>query len=202
MKPLLKKRVGLTGGIGTGKSKVAQLLLKMGIPCLDADQVSRDLRSQNGAAAPLILNRFGTLDRLELKTLIASDPSAKKDLEAILHPLIKSESDQRLNQLANQHPDAKFVLYEAALLIEAGRAADFDELILVTAPIHDRITRIVKRDAIAHELAQKIINAQLTDAERIAQIPASIPTWIIENHGTEAELIEKVRKILDPTATK
>lgn len=194
------KRIGLTGGMGAGKSSVAALFKDFGVPTLDADQVARELRAPNGAAAPLMLKRFGTLDPSFLRLKISTDPTAKNDLEAILHPLIKTESDQRLEQLEKLHPTAPFLLYEAALLVEANRAAEFAGIIVVCAPEALRIERIVKRDKSTPERAQQMLKAQLSDEERLQKLKLINPplaTIVIENDQGDPELLEKVRKTLE-----
>ncbi len=186
--------------MGSGKSRVAALFQDFGVPTLDADQVARELRAPSGAAAPLMLKRFGTLDPSFLRLKISTDPAAKKDLEAILHPLIKTESDRRLEQLEKAHPTAPFLLYEAALLVEANRAAEFAGIIVVCAPEALRIERIVKRDKTTPERAQQMLKAQISDEERLQKLNIITPplaTIVIENDQGEPELLEKVRKTLE-----
>lgn len=175
---------GLTGGIASGKSLVARFFEEEGWTVVDADQVSRDLSSPGGAAEPAIRARFGTTDRSELRQKIFSDPLARRDLEAILHPLIRMESLGRMR--ASDRP----VIYEAALLVERGRHRDFDGLIVVVSPREDRIRRLMERDRCSRESAEAIIAAQISDDERRAHA-----THLIENLGSEAELQVKVHAL-------
>jgi dephospho-CoA kinase len=186
------KVIGLTGGIGVGKSTVAKLFLNLGIPTLDADQVARKLREPGEAGHTAILTRFGTTDRKTLRALIASDPIAKADLESILHPLIRQKSDESLKELKIQYPNAPFILYEATLLIEAGRAQDFDGILLVTAPLPDRISRIMARDLIEKDAALALIDAQSPDSFRLNHAQ-----YHIQNLGSLDDLQVQVRKVLD-----
>jgi dephospho-CoA kinase len=186
------KRIGLTGGIGSGKSAVAKLLHAEGIPIIDADEIARELRHPGALGHQKIITRFGTDDRQQLRDLISRDPQARADLEAILHPLISAESQARMDQAAMDHPEAPFLLYEATLLIEAGRARDFDGLLVVTAPIESRIQRILARDPMSREQATAIIQAQNPDEYRLKQA-----TWVIENDGGFDDLKLKVRKALE-----
>src|SRR5271167_754127 len=87
---------GLTGGIASGKSSVARFLEKAGLYIIDADQLARDLSKEGGKAHPLIVKRFGTADRAKIRETVFNDPKARKDLEAILHPLIGEESRKRM----------------------------------------------------------------------------------------------------------
>lgn len=186
------KRIGLTGGIGSGKTAVAKLLQAEGIPVIDADLVARDLRKPGGPAHRQILDRFGTDDRLTLRDLISTDPKARADLEAILHPLIMEESRFRMDQAAISYPEAPFLIYEATLLIEAGRAPDFDGILVVTAPIESRIQRILARDPMSREQAEAVIRAQNADEYRLKHAH-----WVIENDGGFDDLKLKVRKALE-----
>lgn len=187
------KRIGLTGGIGVGKSLVASLFQELGsIPVLDADQVARDLRAPGGEASAPILKRFGTLDRTELRGLLSSDPKAKKDLESILHPLIQKKSAEAMRALEASHPTAPFLIYEASLLIESGRLADFDGLIVVTSPLPDRLSRIMARDGVSKEAALSLIEAQNTDSYRLKHA-----RHLIENLGSIEDLKTQVLKVLD-----
>jgi dephospho-CoA kinase len=187
------KRIGLTGGIGAGKSLVAKLFHELGgIPVLDADEIARNLRASGGEAELPILNRFGTLDRTALRTLISTDPQAKKDLESILHPLIQQKSEQAMRSLENIHPSAPFLIYEASLIIESGRLPDFDGLIVVTSPLPDRLSRIMARDGVSKEAALAMIDAQKGDSFRLKHA-----THLIENLGTVEDLKSQVLKVLE-----
>jgi dephospho-CoA kinase len=187
------KVLGLTGGIGSGKSTVARLFQTLGgVPFLDADQVARDLRAPGARGHAAILQRFGTADRKALRELLTRDPQGKADLEAILHPLIREESERRLKELEHTSPSAPMILYEATLLIESGRARDFDGLIVVTAPLPDRLARIASRDGISQDEALALIESQSPDSVRL-----SLADYHIQNLGSLADLESQVRKILD-----
>jgi dephospho-CoA kinase len=196
--PTKMKRIGITGGIGSGKSLAVKFFNELGIPSIDADQIAKKLREPGQPAHQKILDRFGTVDRQALRTILSQDPQAKRDLEAILHPLIQTASEAAMAELeaieSNKVPAdrAPFLLYEAALLIEAGRAKDFDGLIVVTAPDALKIQRIQARDGTSAEAAQAMVRAQMTDPERLAHA-----TWTIENAGSTEQLRESVRKLLD-----
>lgn len=184
---------GLTGGIASGKSTVAKLFEKEGIPVIDADRVARELSAPGGAAHAAILQRFGTDDRTKLREKVFAEPEARRDLEAILHPLIQAESLRRFRTLADAFPGdpSRFVaLYEAALLVETGSYRNFEGLIVVTAPLAERKRRLMERDGLSEGLADKILAAQASDTDR-----KRAATVVIENDGSREELVRKVRHV-------
>ena len=186
------KRIGLTGGMGSGKTTIAKLFGTYGALILDADEIARAVRKPGSTGHQAIINRFQTDDRMELRRILAASPEAKRDLEAILHPLIKSESDRLIKEAILAKPHATCLIYEATLLIEAGRANDFDAVIVVTAPLEDRVKRVAARDQIPEKDALTLIESQSTDAYRIARAQ-----YVIQNSGSTQALVDEVRKVLD-----
>ncbi len=154
---------GLTGGIAAGKSTFALALAHAGLAVLDADSLAREISSEGGLGAPLILERFGTLDRARLREIVFGDEAARRELEGIMHPLIVSESFRRLEALRKA---AGIAIYEASLLVETGRFKSMVGVILVEAPLETRIARLMKRDQVDRAHAERIIDAQLTDSAR------------------------------------
>ena len=179
---------GLTGGIAAGKSTAALAFQALGIPVVDADAVARELLAEGGRAYASVQLRFGTTDRAKLREIIFRDPKARRDLEAILHPLIQIESESRLRQLANVEMGP--IIYEAALLVETKRYRSFAGLIVIEAPIEDRVRRIVARDGGTAEQARAVIAAQLSDADRRA-----VATHVITNNGTAEDLRIKIGQL-------
>jgi dephospho-CoA kinase len=183
---------GLTGGIASGKSTVARIFAKSGFPTVDADEIARTLRGPGGRANPAIVARFGTSDPAELRKIVFNDARARQDLEKIIHPLIKLESEKQIQD----HAGSPFVLYEAALLVETKRYQDFTGLITVEAPMESRISRLMSRDQITRDDALKIINAQLSE-----QVRRKAATFVVENNdGLEG--LEKHVKALIPSLYK
>jgi len=176
---------GLTGGIASGKSTVAKLFAERGIPVLDADALARELSAPGGLALEAILRRFGTADRERLREMVFADAAARKDLEAILHPLIRSESAKRLKAMSGP-----YALYEAALIVEAGRAKEFDGLIVVTAERETRKSRLIARNGFSAEQAERILSTQSDDATKLAQA-----THVIRNDGTLEQLQAAVSEL-------
>lgn len=175
---------GLTGGIASGKSLAARFFEEAGIAVIDADQLARELSSEGGAAHGLILKRFGTADRAKLREIVFSDPKARKDLEAILHPLIARTAQEKIRIKGTP------ALFEAALLVETGRYREMEGLIVIESPLEDRVRRLVARDSCTNEMARQIIASQTDDETR-----RRAATWVIENSGTPEELRVKVQEL-------
>lgn len=150
---------GLTGGIASGKSLVGSFFRDYGIPLIDADQIARSLRSPGGLAEKAILAQLGTIDPKELRDRISQDPDAKKQLESILHPLIQKESEALFQFWKDR--GAPYLVYEATLLIEAGRAKDCDGgVILVEAHDEIRVERLITRDGMTEKNSRRFLDAQ------------------------------------------
>lgn len=197
---------GITGGIASGKSTAAGYFAQEGIPVVDADRVARELSLPGGEAYPAIVARFGTADRSRLREIVFADAAARRDLEAILHPMIARESLRRMTELARAaaggpgigaaaegaKPAAlQVVLYEAALLVETGRYRQLAGLIVVDSPIALRRERLITRDGLAPELADRILAAQIPDEARKAAA-----THVLPNLGTLEELRDGVRALM------
>ena len=189
---------GLTGNIGAGKSTVARLLVRHGVPVIDADQVARDV-VQSGQPAlgeiaarfgPGVLQADGSLDRKALGALVFSDANERKALNAIIHPRISQAAAVRIAALAAAgHAVA---VYEAALIVENGLDRGLDGLIVVIAKEELQLVRLRLRDGLTEAEALARLAAQLPAAEKVKRA-----TFVIENHGSEADLDAQVAKLLD-----
>ncbi len=183
--------LGLTGGIASGKSTVARIFLEQGIPVIDADQISRELSSEKGLAYPTIIEQLGTGNRKKLRELIFFNEEAKQKLEAILHPLIYLESLKKIQQFSKTQ---SLIVYEASLIVETGRYRDFNQLILVETTKENQIQRLISRDQIDPELAEKMINSQASLLEK-----RKYATWILDNSDSidhlKARVFDFIRKI-------
>lgn len=179
--------IGLTGGLASGKTTVSRLFAAHGFAVIDADQIARQVSMNGGRAHDALVRDFGTSDRGELAKIVFSDPSKRKKLEAILHPAIRDESDAQIREaLARAHASAKpaIVIYDAALLIETGRAKDFDALVCVIAGRENQKARAVARDSHRPENEiDAILSAQTTDEIRKAHA-----THVLENTGSIDDL--------------
>ena len=187
------KIVGLTGGIGTGKTTVAKLFNKFGVPVFYADTEAKYLYNDPEVVsevakllnAPQIINPDGTLNKESLARIIFNDAEKRNTLNQFIHPLVKNKFDEWLNQ----NP-ASYCIREAAILIESGSYKDCNEIIVVTSPLETRIDRVMKRDQLDRTDVEKRILAQLSDEERI-----KYASFIIHNNGTEEDLSEQVKLI-------
>ena len=166
-------RVGLTGGIGCGKSTVADFFAALGVPLIDTDIIAHQLTDLGGAALPAIraslgdtaLLANGALDRVALRQRIFGDAGERKKLEAVLHPLILQGVQQQLQALER----APYVLIVIPLLLETGSYQNLlDRVLLVDCLEAQQITRVMARNAMSESEAKAIMAAQVSRATRLA----------------------------------
>ena len=175
-------RIGLTGGIGSGKSTVARMLADRGAVVVDADQIARDLVEPGGAAlaqlvtefGPRILQADGSLSRGELAGLAFSDPKATERLNAIMHPLIRAEAQRRLQA----EPDAPVVVYDMPLLVETGQADLVDLVVVVDVPEDTQVHRAVTLRGLDESDVRRRMEVQATREDRLAAADV-----VIDNSG-------------------
>jgi dephospho-CoA kinase len=184
--------VALTGGIGAGKSLVAQYFSELGARVVDADQLSRIAIERGSKGFDEVVTRFGEsilrngdIDRKALGEIIFKDKSAKADLEAIIHPRVRELFFEVVNDLAAD----EILIYEIPLLVETGAASNFDQIITVEADIEIRKSRLLKRGMFSSEIESRLA-AQASPAEREA-----VATHVIENSGDEDQLLRKVENL-------
>jgi dephospho-CoA kinase len=187
---------GLTGGIGSGKSTVAQLMAARGIPVVDADALAREVVAPGGPAYrdvatiwPEAIAADGAVDRKRLGAIVFADPAARARLEAITHPRIAAAADARLAALAGE--GHRLALYEATLLVESGRWRAFDGLIVVTASTETQIARAMARDGLSRSEAEARVRAQLPTEEKVR-----VATHVIDNDGTRTATEAQVEALL------
>ena len=189
---------GLTGGIGAGKSTVANMFQESGIPVVLADDVGREVASKgsDGLAeivrsfGPDVLDSNGELDRRKLGTLIFNDPDRRRELEGILHPRVRDQSQELFSQL--EQAGNKIVVYESALLYETQRHTEMRGVILVTASEEQRIARVRSRDGSEEEAVRQRIKAQMDDEEK-----RGLADYIIENNGDLQSLRREVDSLIE-----
>ena len=174
MKPLLQ-RIGLTGGIGSGKSTVARVLVDCGAVLIDADAISRQLTAPGGSAigalasqfGPQIITAEGAMDRERMRDLAFNDPAIKKQLEAIIHPLVNQESLRQSSAAIDA--GCACIVFDIPLLVESGRwRQQLDRVLVVDCTVETQITRVMARNALARESVEKMIAAQASRAQRLA----------------------------------
>lgn len=164
-------RIVLTGGIASGKSTVARLFEQHGVPVLDTDQIARDIVEPGMPAAQAIAQQFGPrvigpdgrLDRRALRDIVFADTAARRQLEAITHPLILAELERR-----SQRAGGSYQLLVVPLLVENGKRVAADRVLVVDCPESLQLQRVMARDGSSLAQAQAILAAQATRAARLA----------------------------------
>ncbi len=191
----MPKIIGLTGGIGSGKSTVADYFRKAGIPVYIADEEAKKIMDKL-EVSKLVIETFGneiltsgTIDRKKLAGIVFNDAGKLAQLNAIIHPAVKSDFQ---NWISN-HRDEPFLMKEAAILFESGSDQDCDFVITVTAPVETRIKRVMDRDNASYEAVLNRIANQWTDEQRIAKSDFVISNLNISE--TEAEINKILKKL-------
>ncbi|GIZ07668.1 dephospho-CoA kinase [Flavobacterium sp. UMI-01] len=191
----MTKIIGLTGGIGSGKTTIADYFRSKGIPVYIADDEARKLM-QSQVIIEAIKNSFGEtifeegiLNRERLAGIVFNDADELNRLNAIIHPAVKAH----FNEWLTHHKEFPIIIYEAAVLFENGSYKNFDAIISVVAPLKTRIQRVIQRDNTTEEHVLKRIAAQWTDEQRIAK-----SDFVIENTDLEQTKIktDEILKIL------
>jgi dephospho-CoA kinase len=187
--------IGLTGGIGSGKTTLVNYMQSLGIPVFIADE-----EAKKAMQSPHVLDNVkanfgnaifenGHLNRQQLASIVFSNPDKLKELNSIIHPEVKRQFAIWLDQ----HKTVPFVVYEAAILFESGSYQNCNYIITVTAALEDRIIRVMQRDNCSREQVLQRINAQWTDEERAAK-----SNFVIDNTTAQSAKneIDKILKIL------
>ena len=192
----LTLRIGLTGGIGSGKSTVSRLLAQLGAVIVDTDLIARQLTLPGGAAigaialefGPALIGPDGALDRAAMRTLVFADTAAKRRLEAILHPLIGLETERQ----AAAARDARAIVFDVPLLVESGRWREkVDKVLVVDCSEATQVERVMQRSGWTAEAVRAVIDSQATREQRRASADA-----VILNDGiTLAQLETEVRSL-------
>ena len=187
-------RVGLTGGIGSGKSEVSRLLAGHGAVVVDADALAREAVApgSEGLAAvvesfgPDVLGPDGGLDRAAMAARVFADPSARARLEAIVHPRVRALAAAREAAAVAQDPDA-VVVHDVPLLVETAQQAAYDLVLVVDVPVDVQMRRLVEARGMAPAEARARIAAQASREQRLAVADA-----VLDNSGTLADLARRV----------
>jgi dephospho-CoA kinase len=194
--PNSTKIIGLTGGIGSGKSTIANYFLSKGIPVYISDVEARKVMELPNVSAK-IANEFGhelleqgLINRDKLAAIVFGSPEKLKKLNAIVHPEVKKHFDKWVLT----HKNSPFVIKEAAILFESGAYKDCDYIISVSAPIETRIKRVMERDQTTREQVQNRINNQMSDEERNAKSDFVISNTYSDDFKTRVDEIIKILK--------
>ena len=185
--------VGLTGGIGSGKSTVARLFAELGICVIDTDEIARQVVKPGSAALRAIERQLGSrcigpngeLDRSHVRELVFADPDKKSQLESIVHPLIKAEMIHAIQQATSP-----YCIVAVPLLLESGWTDLVDRILVVDAPESLQISRTVHRDGLTHAEVRAIMDAQATRVERLSRA-----TDVITNDRDVTALMGQVRRL-------
>jgi len=182
-------RIGLTGGIGSGKSTVARCLAGLGAALIDTDAISRSLTAPGGAAMPAIVAAFGSpaqaadgaLDRAFMRELAFRDPDARKRLEAILHPMIGEETHRQERACAG----CPWIVFDVPLLVESGRWRQrVDRVLVVDCEPETQVARVMARNGWTREAVLAVLAQQATRARRRAAADA-----VIFNDGLDLDAL-------------
>jgi dephospho-CoA kinase len=186
-------RIGLTGGIASGKSTVAQRFMELGVPVIDADEAARAVVKPGKPALAEVLKRFGSgvfaengeLDRRALRDLIFKDPGSRRDLEAILHPLIRADMERSVDLAVGP-----YVVMAIPLLVENGSSARVDRILVVDVDEAVQLQRVMARDGGTEEQAHAILASQASRSARLAAADD-----VLLNTGTVADLRQAVDQL-------
>ncbi|MFN0193134.1 MAG: dephospho-CoA kinase [Aestuariivirga sp.] len=190
--------LGLTGSIAMGKSETAKMFAGLGVPVFDADAEVHKLYEKDGAAAPLIANRFpeavkdGVVDRQVLTRLIADDPQALGDLESVVHPLVRKAESAFIE--AARAKGERLVVLDIPLLFETGRESDFDYIAVVSVGPKEQQRRALARPGMTVEKFKRILDRQMPDAEKRKRADFIIATDTLETASRAvAAIVEKLK---------
>ena len=189
-------RVALTGGIATGKSYVARRLREAGVPVVDADVLARDAVKPGTDALELVRRRFGPhaitpageMDRPFVAAAVFRDDEARRDLEAIIHPVVRQGIESFFTSLPGDTP---FAVADIPLLFETGRDRDFEAVIVAACPPELQIARVMARDGSSREDAERRLHAQLPIDEKAARAD-----YVIRTDGRHEETDRSVAELV------
>lgn len=185
--------IGLTGGIGSGKTTVTKLFSEYGVPIIDADLIAREMTEAPKIAwqkikdyfGPEVLNKDSSLNRQKLRDLIFNDPQKRNWLEQLLHPLIRQEIENKIQEL-----NVPYCIVAIPLLVETGPYPFISRILVVDTSLETQIERLQKRDQAKAEDLLKIIKTQSRREERIAAAQD-----LIENNGRFDDLQQKIKEL-------
>ncbi len=190
----MNRVIGLTGGIGSGKSAAADVFASLGIPVVDTDAIAHELTRPGGAAIAGIRELFGdeaiaadgAMDRKKVRELVFSDPSAKRKLEGLLHPMIRAESQRRIAEGVDRAP---YVVHVVPLLIESpDYRTRVQRVVVVDCDEAMQVERVQRRSGLSADEVRRIIAAQVPRATRLAAADD-----VIDNSGSLSAIERQVR---------
>lgn len=192
----MTRRIALTGGIATGKSHVRAQFETLGVPTIDSDVLAREAVQPGSAGLAAVIDRFGpdivdatgTLDRRRLAGIVFKNAEARRDLEHIIHPLVRTATEAWFASVdPSRHP---FAIADIPLLYETGRDADFDAIIVVACDPATQLRRVIERDTLTEEEARSRIAAQLPIEDKVNRAD-----HVIRTDGSLANTDAQVREV-------
>jgi dephospho-CoA kinase len=192
-------KIGLTGSIAVGKSHVLALLIEHGCHAIDADHLAREVVNPGSQGLASVVANFGdailkidgSLDREQLGAIVFADEEKRLKLNSILHPLIIARQDELIRELEKQDPNGITVI-DAALMIESGGYKRLDKLIVVHCQPEIQVQRLMKREGLAREAAERRINAQMPQQEKI-----KYADFLIDTSGDFADTRKQVAAVYE-----
>lgn len=186
-------KIGLTGGIGSGKSTVCRLFAEFGVPIVDADLIARQLVALGQPALSLIvksfgsqmLNQDGSLNRAKLRNAVFTDADKKRELDGIMHPLVYAQIAAEVNALT-----AEYCVIAVPLLLESKNPYAVDRVLLIDCPVDVQIARVIARDKLTRQQVQAIIDSQMPRPQRLSKADD-----VIENIAGPEQLAEQVKRL-------
>ena len=196
------RRIALTGGIATGKSYVAGKIKEAGVPIVDADVLSREVVAAGTPGLAAVRKRFGpdsvrrdgTMDRVRIAQIVFKDKRARLDLEAIIHPAVQKAIDDFFAQLPKRTP---FAVADIPLLFETKREKQFDKVIVVACPRDMQLQRLIERNKLTKEDAERRLGAQLPIDEKVKKA-----TFVIRTDGSFEQTDQQVADLIKTLSAK
>ena len=190
-------RVGLTGGLASGKTFVGHALADLGCYLIEADKLGHDVLAPGGEAHDAVVHEFGdaildqegNIDRRKLSALVWDQPERLAKLNSLVHPAVWKREDQKMAEIEKSDPQA-IVVVEAAILVETGSYKQFDRLIVVTCTAEQQMERAVKRGPYGKEEVRARLSRQLPLAEKIR-----VADYVIDTSGDKEHTLEQVRAV-------
>jgi dephospho-CoA kinase len=190
------RRVALTGGIGTGKSYVAERLVAAGLPVVDADRLAREVVAPGTPALAAVVERFGrdvlaqdgSLRRQALASLVFADPQARHDLESIVHPAVRRDIEAFFEALPR---GTEVAVADIPLLFETNRASEFDAVIVAACPPEMQVARVMARDGVTEAAVRRRMAAQLPIEDKVRRAD-----YVIDTSGSFADTDVAVARVV------
>lgn len=178
-------KIGITGGIGCGKSLVSNMFSQLGVPVFDADSTAKSIMQEDSLVREALISEFGpdiyfpdrTLNRKKLSAIVFKNPSALKALNAITHPATIEAAASWMRQMAKNNPAPLYVIKEAALLFEADTAGLLDAVIGVYADREKRIRRVMRRDQVTRQQVEERMARQMEETKKML-----LCDWVLDNN--------------------